>query len=103
MNQEDLVNIYQSLWYIDCSTNSRVDITLGGKSKKTVLRVLAPGSMIIIRDVVSDFSDEENIELCGDDDDDDEIDTTEPISMTYVNPSSFYPTVDSQTEQVPRT
>ncbi|KAF1860133.1 hypothetical protein Lal_00033729 [Lupinus albus] len=51
--------------------------------------------MVIIRDIVSDFSDEEEIELCCDDDDV-EIVSTEPISITYATPSSFFVTIDSQ-------
>ncbi|CAL0332456.1 unnamed protein product [Lupinus luteus] len=37
--------------------------------------------MMIIRDIVTDFSDDEEIELC----DDDDIETTEPGSITYAN------------------
>ncbi|CAL0316665.1 unnamed protein product [Lupinus luteus] len=48
--------------------------------------------MVIIRDIVTDFSDDEEIELC---DDDDDIEATEPGSIAYANPSSFFVNVDS--------
>ncbi|KAF1866373.1 hypothetical protein Lal_00024383 [Lupinus albus] len=55
--------------------------------------------MVIIRDIVSDFSDDEDIELCWDSDEDVEIASTEPVSITYATPSSFFVTIDSQAEQ----
>ncbi|KAF1872143.1 hypothetical protein Lal_00033797 [Lupinus albus] len=39
--------------------------------------------MVIIRDIFNDFSDEEDIELCCDDDDDLKIGSSELVSITY--------------------
>ncbi|KAF1858698.1 hypothetical protein Lal_00044731 [Lupinus albus] len=44
----------------------------------------------IIRDIVNNFSDEEDIELCCDDDEDLEIDISEPVNITYRTSSSFF-------------
>ncbi|CAL0327529.1 unnamed protein product [Lupinus luteus] len=52
--------------------------------------------MVIIRDIVNDFSDDEEIELC---DDDNDIEATEPGSITYANPSSFFVNVDFAADQ----
>ncbi|CAL0322824.1 unnamed protein product [Lupinus luteus] len=47
--------------------------------------------MVIIRDIVSDFSDEDEIELCGDEQEDVEIDSNEPDgNITYANSSCFF-------------
>ncbi|CAL0327550.1 unnamed protein product [Lupinus luteus] len=46
--------------------------------------------MMIIRDIVTDFSEDEDIELC----DDDDTESTEPGCITYSNPSSFFVNVD---------
>ncbi|KAF1866389.1 hypothetical protein Lal_00024400 [Lupinus albus] len=56
-------------------------------------------SMVIIRDIVSDFSDEEDIELYCDDDDDVDIASAELVSITFATPSSFFVTIDSQAGQ----
>ncbi|CAL0320995.1 unnamed protein product [Lupinus luteus] len=52
--------------------------------------------MVIIRDILSDFSNEEDIELC---DDDDDIESNEATSVTYVNPSSFFVNIDAAAGQ----
>ncbi|KAF1899795.1 hypothetical protein Lal_00019927 [Lupinus albus] len=59
---------------------------------------LVQSRMVIIRDIVSNFSDEEDIELCYDDDDVD-IASAEPVSITHATPSSFFVTIDSQAGQ----
>ncbi|CAL0319777.1 unnamed protein product [Lupinus luteus] len=41
--------------------------------------------MVIIRDIVTDFSEDEDIELCNDD-----TEGTEPGCITFSNPSSFF-------------
>ncbi|CAL0316736.1 unnamed protein product [Lupinus luteus] len=46
--------------------------------------------MVIIRDIVTDFSEDEDIELC----DDDDTEGTEPGCITYSNLSSFFVNVD---------
>ncbi|XP_019420733.1 PREDICTED: uncharacterized protein LOC109330922 [Lupinus angustifolius] len=55
--------------------------------------------MAIIRDIVSDFSDEEDIELDDDEHDDVQITTHEAVSVTYHNPSSFFVNIDHQSGQ----
>ncbi|CAL0314733.1 unnamed protein product [Lupinus luteus] len=45
--------------------------------------------MVIIRDIVTDFSEDEDIELCNDD-----TEVTEPGCITFSNPSSFFVNVD---------
>ncbi|KAF1894171.1 hypothetical protein Lal_00004093 [Lupinus albus] len=55
--------------------------------------------MVIIRDIVNDFSDDEDIELCCDDDEDLELDSSELANITYGIPSSFFVTIDSDAGQ----
>ncbi|KAF1885812.1 hypothetical protein Lal_00042681 [Lupinus albus] len=55
--------------------------------------------MVIIRDIVNDFSDDEDIELCCDDDEDLELGSSEVANITYGTPSSFFITIDSAAGQ----
>ncbi|CAL0299428.1 unnamed protein product [Lupinus luteus] len=51
----------------------------------------------IIRDIVSDFSDEDEIEFCGEEEEDVEVDSNEGDgNVTYANPSSFFRVTDSE-------
>ncbi|CAL0315458.1 unnamed protein product [Lupinus luteus] len=53
--------------------------------------------MAIIRDIVSDFSDEDEIEFCGEEEEDVEVDSNEGDgNVTYANPSSFFRVTDSE-------
>ncbi|KAE9594590.1 hypothetical protein Lalb_Chr18g0055421 [Lupinus albus] len=67
-----------------------------GSSKEILFSVF---KMVIIRHFVSDFSDEEDIEVCCDDDDDVQITSSESVSKTYATPSVFFVTIDSQAGQ----
>ncbi|KAF1899392.1 hypothetical protein Lal_00019520 [Lupinus albus] len=55
--------------------------------------------MVIIRDIVNEFSDDEDIELCCDDEEDLELDSSELANITYGTPSSFFVTIDSDAGQ----
>ncbi|KAF1874844.1 hypothetical protein Lal_00007459 [Lupinus albus] len=55
--------------------------------------------MVIIRNIVNDFSDDEDIELCCDDDEDLEFGSSEVTNITYGTPSSFFVTIDSAAGQ----
>ncbi|KAF1893844.1 hypothetical protein Lal_00002382 [Lupinus albus] len=51
------------------------------------------------RDIVNEFSDDEDIELCCDDEEDLELDSSELANITYGTPSSFFVTIDSDAGQ----
>ncbi|KAF1879354.1 hypothetical protein Lal_00005820 [Lupinus albus] len=55
--------------------------------------------MVIIRDIVNEFSDDEDIELYCDDEEDLELDSSELANITYDTPSSFFVTIDSDAGQ----
>ncbi|KAF1897689.1 hypothetical protein Lal_00032446 [Lupinus albus] len=55
--------------------------------------------MVIIRDIVNDFSGDEDIELCCDDDEDLELGSSEVANIIYGTPSSFFVTIDSAAGQ----
>ncbi|KAF1883823.1 hypothetical protein Lal_00038315 [Lupinus albus] len=64
-----------------------------------ILRMRYSWGMVIIRDIVNDFSDDENIELSCDDDEDLELGSSEVPNITYATPSSFFVTIDSAAGQ----
>ncbi|KAF1891377.1 hypothetical protein Lal_00017009 [Lupinus albus] len=51
--------------------------------------------MVIIRDIANNFSDDKDIELCCDDDEDLEIGSSGAVNITYGTPSSFFVIIDS--------
>ncbi|XP_019459875.1 PREDICTED: uncharacterized protein LOC109359630 [Lupinus angustifolius] len=54
--------------------------------------------MAIVRDIVSDFSNEEEIEICSDEEDV-QFDSSSSRSMTYTTPSSFFLNTNSQVDR----
>ncbi|KAF1884130.1 hypothetical protein Lal_00046418 [Lupinus albus] len=66
--------------------------------RSRIPRMRDSSGMVIIRDIVNDFSDDENIELCCDDDEDLELGSSEVANITYGTPS-FFVTIDSAAAQ----